>query len=128
VAKRLLFCLFAVPFQDRHSKPFVDRTITFLRDGDTIVIRHYQIQWGDDGAATELAEIGPWVCLLPNFVLVGVFKGHKIWKNVAVRAVEAERREKVEQRKRAREVQADREEKKLRVPAIPHPHKGLFDE
>jgi hypothetical protein len=95
-------------------------------------MRHYQIQWGDDGAATELAEIGPRVRLLPTFVLAGVFKGHKIWKNVDFLSpyaqLKAERRAKAEQRKKAREVQASREEKKFRIPAIPHPHKGLFDE
>jgi ribosome biogenesis protein BRX1 len=74
VAKNLLFRLFAVPFQDPHSKPFVDRTMTFLRDGEAIVIRHYQIQWGDDGTTTELAEIGPRV-RLPEFRACGGLEG-----------------------------------------------------
>jgi hypothetical protein len=29
-----------VPFQRRHSKPFVDRTTTFLWDGGAIITQH----------------------------------------------------------------------------------------
>lgn len=132
IAKWSLQRLFSVPFEDPHSKPFVDRTMTFVVDGDVIVIRHYQIQWGENGEETELAEIGPRVELEPNYVLAGVFKGHKIWSNAdfvsPYKELKAERRKKAELRNKAREKQAEREEKKMNLPVIEDPNAGLFVE
>jgi ribosome biogenesis protein BRX1 len=132
IASNLLKKLFSVPFEDPHSKPFVDRTMTFFLRENVIVIRHYQIQWGEGEKPTELAEVGPRAELLPNFVLAGAFKGHKIWKNEAFVSpyaeLKAERRAKAEARKRARERQAIREERRMQVPSIEDPNADLFRE
>jgi ribosome biogenesis protein BRX1 len=132
IAGNLLKRLFSVPFQEPRSKPFIDRTMVFFKDGPVIVIRHYQIQWGEDQEQTVLAEVGPRVRLLPNFVLEGAFKGHKIWKNATFvspyQEIKAERREKAEQRRRGRERQATKEERRQQIPTITDPNAGLFEE
>jgi ribosome biogenesis protein BRX1 len=132
ISANLLGRLFSVPFEEPRSKPFVDRTMIFLRVGDSIVMRHYQIQWGEGEALTVLAEVGPRVRLVPHFVLAGAFKGHKLWKNEGFISpyaeLKAERREKAAARKRGRERQATREERRLQVPVLTDPNAGLFAE
>lgn len=131
IAKWSLQRLFSVPFEDPHSKPFVDRTMSFIVESDSIVIRHYQIQWGENGEETELAEIGPRVVLEPNYVLAGAFRGHKIWSNAdfvsPYKELKAQRKKQAELRNQAREKQAEREEKKMNLPVIEDPNAGLFD-
>ena len=130
IAKWSLQRLFSVPFEDPHSKPFVDRTMSFIIEEGFIIMRHYQIQWGENGEETELAEIGPRVVLEPNYVLAGAFKGHKIWTNKEFvspyKELKAERRKRAEMRNKAREKQAEREEKKMNLPTIEDPNAGLF--
>jgi ribosome biogenesis protein BRX1 len=131
VAKSLLQRFFSVPFQERHSKPFVDRTMTFMLEGTTIVIRHYQIQWGEGEAETQLAEVGPRVRLSPVFILAGAFRGKKIWMDTdftgPYKEVKKERREQAERKKIGREKQAQREEAKMNLPVIQDVNAGLFD-
>jgi ribosome biogenesis protein BRX1 len=131
ISKNLLIQLFSVPFQDPHSKPFVDRTMVFVREENAIVIRHYQVQWGDD-QEVELAEVGPRVRLLPNLVLAGVFRGHKLWKDsdfvTPYQQVKAERKALAERRKKSRDRQAVKEERRGNLPEIEDPNAGLFDD
>ena len=132
MAKAMLNRLFSVPYQNKHSKPFVDRAMSFfIEENETITIRHYQIQWEDDGSQ-RLVEVGPRVSLIPNFVLAGAFKGSKIWKNgtfVSPYKVNKEiRREKAIEKMKMRDRQAVKEEKKQKIPEIKDPMKGLFDE
>lgn len=131
LAKMSLQRLFSVPFQDKHSKPYVDRTMMFTIENGLIYIRHYQIQWGDGENDTDLAEIGPRVVLEPNFVLAGVFSGRKIWKNAnftgPYQEMVKEKRETAQRKNAMRDRQARKEEKKLSYPEIDNdPNHDLF--
>ncbi|KAH0788678.1 Ribosome biogenesis protein BRX1 [Histomonas meleagridis] len=130
MSKILLRRMFSVPYQDPHSKPFVDQTLTFYKVDDTIMIRHYQIQWNDD-EPPMLMEIGPRVQLLPVLVLAGAFKGSKIWENPLFvspyKKMKADRIKKAKRRMKERDIQAKREERRQNIPKQEDPMKGLFD-
>lgn len=132
LAKNLLKRLFSVPYQNKHAKPFVDRAMSFFIDEKgSIDSRHYQVQWLED-ETINLVEVGPRFRLVPNFVLAGAFKGSKIWKNESFVSIYKQRKEEKKQRAqekmRLRDKQAIREEKKMNIPEIEDPMKGLFDE
>ena len=127
MTKDLFLRLFSVPFQDPHSKPFVDRTMTFNIINNKIIIHNFQIQWED---TPTLVEIGPRLTLIPAFILAGVFKGHKIWKNndliTPYIKKKLERKGKIQSRKEMREKQAQREEIKQSIPKVIDPMEGIF--
>ena len=127
MAKELLSRLFTVPYQDPHSKPFVDRAMSFNVVDGKIVIRHYQIQWED---TPVLVEIGHRLTLVPMFILAGAFKGHKIWKNAEYitpyKLRMNEKKEKNLEKRILREHQAEREERKHSIPKIQDKMKGVF--
>lgn len=126
IAKELLLRVFSVPFQDKHSKPFVDHVLSFFRVQNKILIRHYQIHWEDN----QLTEIGPRLTIMPVDVLEGAFQGHKIWKDATFERPneikKEKRKEESEKRNRIRDSQAKREEKKLQIEKPKNPMKGLF--
>lgn len=133
LAKLLLQRFFEVPYQNKHSKPFVDRALSFFVVDGNIIIRHYQIQWTDnENEALNLVEIGPECKLVPTYVLAGAFKGSKIWKNGTFvsrfKVAQAERIQKQKEKRRIRDQQAVREEKKQSIPEIINPMEGLFEE
>lgn len=132
LAKNLLKRFFSVPYQNKHSKPFVDRAMSFFVDqNDSIVARHYQVQWNED-ETINLVEVGPRFRLVPNFILAGAFKGSKIWKNGSFVSIykqkKEERIQKAKEKNRLRDKQAEREEKKQDIPEIENPMEGLFNE
>lgn len=132
LAKNLLKRFFCVPYQNKHSKPFVDRSMSFFVDeSGSIVARHYQVQWLED-ESIELVEVGPRFRLVPIFILAGAFKGSKIWRNDSFVSIYKQRKElkkqKALEKMRLRDKQAIREEKKMNIPEIQDPMKGLFDE
>lgn len=132
IAKHLLKRFFSVPYQNKHSKPFVDRAMSFFVDEKgSIVARHYQVQWLED-ETMQLVEVGPRFKLVPNYILAGSFKGSKIWKNESFVSGYKQRKEEKKQRAlekmRLRDKQAIREEKKQNIPEIEDPMKGLFEE
>lgn len=132
LAKLSLQRLFSVPYQDPHSKPFVDRTMMFtIDDKGLIIIRHYQIHWSDVDSETDLAEVGPRITLEPNYVLAGVFKGHKIWKNEKFKSPYArrleEKREEARREGELRDKKAIKEEKRMSLPEVDDdPNRDLF--
>ena len=128
LSRNLLQRLFEVPFNDKHSKPFVDRTMSFFTEDNKIIIRHYQIQWDTD--PTRLVEVGPRITLVPIFILADVFRGHKIWKNATWESPTAQRRDERKQSALAKQRNRDRDyENEVRLGKIEKPvdpHAGLF--
>lgn len=128
LSRILLQRVFEVPFNDKHSKPFVDRTMSFFVEDNKIIIRHYQIQW--DTEPTQLVEVGPRITLVPIFVLADVFKGHKIWKNATWESPATQRKEERKQKavamQRNRDREADREMRMDSIEKEVDPHEGVF--
>lgn len=127
LAKILLARTFEVPNGDKHSKPFVDRTMSFFVEDGKIIVRHYQVQWEDEPV---LVEIGPRITLIPAFVLAGCFCGPKIWKNAtweSPRAVRLEEnRSRAEEKQSLRMRRAKKEERRSKIEKPKDPHKGFF--
>ena len=127
LSKILLSRMFEVPNGDRHSKPFVDRAMSFFVEDDTIVIRHYQVQWEDPPV---LVEIGPRITLLPVFILAGVMKGPKIWKHPTWQSPysrkKEEKHEKAEMKAHLRIKKAHQEERRSKLKKPEDKHKGFF--
>lgn len=130
MSKLMLTRMFSVPYQDKHSKPFVDHTISFYRVKNSIIMRHYQIQWSE-GEEPVLVEIGPRIKMVPVVVLAGTFKGNKIWENLKFESpYKKQKKDRIAKSKKKlmiRDAQAEREEKKLSIPKEEDPMNGLFD-
>lgn len=132
MSKLMLKRMFSVPYQDKHAKPFVDHTISFYRVKNNIIMRHYQIQWNEnDDEEPVLVEIGPRIKMVPVVVLAGTFKGNKIWENLKFESpYKKQKKDRIAKSKKKlmmRDMQADREEKKLSIPKEENPMNGLFD-
>lgn len=127
MSKELLGNLFEVPYKNKHSKPFVDRCMSFMRENDKIIIRQYQIQWEEEPV---LVEIGPRLTLVPIYILGGVMNGPKLWKNDLFVSPTAERREnfknEADAKRAERDKRAKKEMRRMAIPAIKDKHKGLF--
>eukprot|EP01084_Bolivina_argentea_P102796 184136_1 len=101
VMKELLQQVFGTPNAHPLSKPFIDRTMSFMLLDNKIWIRNYQIVYNQQNESTDpvLVEIGPRFVLHPVRIQQGAFSGSTIYQdphfinpNVQRRAVKTQKR------------------------------------
>ena len=89
VTKELLLQIFVTPKGHPRSKPFIDRTMSFMILDDKVWVRNYQIVFEKEGNAKKddaakgepvLVEIGPRLVLHPIRIQQGAFCGSTIYQ------------------------------------------------
>ena len=100
VMKELFLQIFGTPAGHPRSKPFIDRTLSFMILDNKIWIRNYQIVFDEKNDSNEpvLVEIGPRFVLHPIRICQGAFCGSTIYQdphfvnpNVKRRAIKNQR-------------------------------------
>jgi len=82
--KEMFIQIFGTPLAHPKSKPFIDRTMTFMILDNKIWIRNYQIVFDkdkEDQIDPILVEIGPRLVLHPIRIIQGSFNGSTIYQD-----------------------------------------------
>ena len=81
--KELFIQIFGTPLGHPKSKPFIDRTMSFMILDNKIWIRNYQIVFNKDNEKQDpvLVEIGPRFVLHPIRIIQGSFNGSTIYQD-----------------------------------------------
>jgi len=92
--KELFMQIFGTPAGHPRSKPFIDRTMSFMILDHKIWVRNYQIVYDKDNEEADpvLVEIGPRFVLHPVRITQGAFTGSTIYQDEHFVNPNAERR------------------------------------